>query len=134
MRIRPLALMILSHTVVDTCQSILPVVLPLLQLRFGLNYAQVGLAAALRDLSSSIIQPMFGWISDRWGFQWLIPVGIVWTGILMGVVGLVPNYWVLLLVLTLTGLGTAAFHPVASMAAAHASEAQRGFGMSLFTA
>lgn len=134
MRIRPLALMVLSHTVVDTSQSILPVVLPLLQLRFGLNYAQVGLAAALRDLSSSVIQPMFGWISDRWGIQWFIPAGIVWTGVLMGLVGLVPNYWALLVVLTLTGLGTAAFHPVASMAAAHASGGQRGFGMSLFTA
>jgi len=126
--------MVLSHTVVDTSQSILPVVLPLLQLRFGLNYAQVGLAAALLNLSSSVIQPMFGWISDRWGIQWFIPAGIVWTGVLMGAVGLVPNYWALLLALTLTGLGTAAFHPVASMAAAHASGAQRGFGMSIFTA
>ncbi|HWT81589.1 MAG TPA: MFS transporter, partial [Candidatus Methylomirabilis sp.] len=86
------------------------------------------------NLSSSIIQPVFGWVSDRWGIQWFIPVGIVWTGILMGSVGLVPNYWTLLLVVTLTGVGTAAFHPIASMAAAHASQARRGLGMSLFSA
>jgi len=126
--------MVLGHTVVDTSQNILPVVLPLLHARFGLNYAEVGLAAALLNLSSSVIQPVFGWISDRWGIQWFIPAGIVWTGILMGVVGLVPSYGALLLVVTLTGVGTAAFHPIASMAAAHASGAQRGLGMSFYSA
>ncbi|HWU40695.1 MAG TPA: MFS transporter, partial [Candidatus Acidoferrum sp.] len=134
MHLRPLLLMVLGHTVVDISQNVLPVILPLWHARFGLNYAQVGLVAALLNLSSSIIQPVFGWISDRWGIQWFIPVGIVWTGILMGSVGLVPSYWTLLLVVTLTGVGTAAFHPIASMAAAHASQARRGLGMSLFSA
>lgn len=126
--------MVLGHTVVDTCQNILPVVLSVLQPRFDLSYAQVGLAAALLNLCSSVIQPLFGWASDRWGIQWFIPAGIVWTGILMGALGLAPNYWALLLVLTLTGVGTAAFHPVASTAAAFASGAQRGLGVSLFSA
>jgi FSR family fosmidomycin resistance protein-like MFS transporter len=132
--LRPLLLMVLGHTVVDISQNILPVILPLLHVRFGLNYAEVGLVAALLNLSTSVIQPVFGWISDRWGIQWFIPAGIVWTGILMGTVGLVQNYWTLLLVVTLTGVGTAAFHPIASKAAAHASRAQRGLGMSLFSA
>ena len=126
--------MVLGHTVVDICQNILPVVLPLMQTQFGLSYGQVGLAAALLTISSSAIQPAFGWISDRWGIQWFIPAGIVWTGVLMGVVGLTPSYFTLILVLTLTGVGTAAFHPVASIAAAHASGVQRGLGMSLFSA
>ena len=134
MRIRPLALMVLSHTVVDTSQNILPVVLPLLQLRFGLSYSQVGLVAALLNISSSIIQPIFGSISDRWNTKWFLPAGILWTGALMGMVGLVPNFWALLLVVTLTGVGTAAFHPVGAMAAAHASGAQRGLGMSFYSA
>ncbi len=134
MRPRSLFLIVLGHTVVDASQNILPVVLPLLQERFGLSYSQVGLAAALLTISSSMIQPVFGWLSDRWNTQWFLPAGIVWTGVLMGVVGLVPNYGALLLVLTLTGIGTAAFHPVASLAAAHASGTQRGLGMSFFSA
>jgi len=132
-RKRPIALILLSHAVVDSCQNILPVVLPLLRDRFGLSYSQVGLAAALLTISSSLIQPVFGWMSDRWGTQWFLPAGIVWTGMLMGMVGLVPNYWTLLLVLVLTGVGTAAFHPVAAMAAAHAARNQRGLGMSFFS-
>jgi FSR family fosmidomycin resistance protein-like MFS transporter len=61
-------------------------------------------------------------------------IGIAWTGILMGCVGLVPNYLALLLVIFLTGVGTAAFHPIASMAVALAAGHQRGLGMSLFSA
>ena len=127
MRKRPIVLILLSHAVVDSCQNILPVVLPLLRDRFGLSYLQVGLAAALLTISSSLIQPVFGWMSDRWGTQWFLPAGIVWTGMLMGMVGLVPNYWTLLLVLVLTGVGTAAFHPVAAMAAAHAARTSAGW-------
>ena len=72
MRKRPIALILLSHAVVDSCQNILPVVLPLLQDRFGLSYSQVGLAAALLTISSSLIQPVFGWCSDRWGTKNLL--------------------------------------------------------------
>jgi len=132
-RKRPIVLILLSHAVVDSCQNILPVVLPLLRDRFGLSYSQVGLAAALLTISSSLIQPVFGWMSDRWGTQWFLPAGILWTGILMGMVGLVPSYWTLLLVLGLTGVGTAAYHPVAAMAAAHAARSQRGLGVSFFS-
>jgi FSR family fosmidomycin resistance protein-like MFS transporter len=134
MRKLPITLIVLGHAVVDASQNILPVVLPLLQARFGLSYSQVGMAAALLTISSSMIQPVFGWISDRRGTQWFMPAGIVWTAVLMGVVGLVPNYASLVMVLALTGIGTAAFHPVASMAAAHASGLQRGLGMSFFSA
>ena len=133
MRKLPVALILLSHAVVDASQNILPVVLPLLQDRFGLSYSQVGLAAALLSISSSIIQPIFGVLSDRWGTQWFLPAGILWTSILMGLVGLVPSYWSLLLVMTLTGVGTAAYHPVAAIAAAHAARDQRGLGVSFFS-
>jgi len=133
-RARPISLLVFSHTVVDASQNILPVLLPLLQARFGLSYTRVGAAAAMLTISSSVIQPLFGWVADRWNTQWFLPAGIVWTGLLMGLVGLVPNYWILVLALTLAGLGTAAFHPVASMAAAHVSGSQRGLGMSFFSA
>lgn len=134
MRKLPIALAVLSHTVVDAALNILPVALPLLVDRFHLNYSQVGVAAALSNISSSLMQPAFGWVSDRWPTRWIMWVGIAWTGILMGCVGLVPNYPALLLVIVLTGLGTAAFHPMASMTVALASGHQRGLGMSFFSA
>lgn len=134
MRTLPIALAVLSHTVVDSALNILPVVLPLLVDRFHLSYSQVGVAAALSNISSSMLQPAFGWVSDRWSTRWFMWAGIAWTGVLMGCVGLVPNYLALLLVIFLTGMGTAAFHPIASTAVALASGSQRGLGMSFFSA
>jgi FSR family fosmidomycin resistance protein-like MFS transporter len=129
-----IALAVLGHVVVDGSQNILPVVLPLLVDRFQLSYSQVGLAAALVNISSSVIQPAFGWASDRWSIRWFMWVGMAWTGLLVGCVGLVPNYPMLLLAIFLMGMGTAGFHPVASMGVALASGHHRGLGMSFFSA
>ncbi|MCX5736582.1 MAG: MFS transporter [candidate division NC10 bacterium] len=134
MRKLSIALACLSHTIVDGSQNILPVVLALLVDRLHLSYGQVVMAAALLNVSSSVIQPGFGWISDRCPTRWFMSGGIAWTGLFMSVVGLVPSYPMLLLVLVLTGLGTAAFHPIASIAVTHASGDRRGFGMSFFSA
>ncbi|HTX55133.1 MAG TPA: MFS transporter [Candidatus Baltobacteraceae bacterium] len=134
MRKLPIALAVLGHTVVDSTQNLLPVVMPLLVDHFRLNYAQVGIAAALLNLSSSVIQPIFGWVSDRCPMRWFIPAGILVTGLFMSAIGLVPSYSMLLVLIACTGLGTAAFHPAASMAVAQASGNQRGFGMSFFSA
>jgi FSR family fosmidomycin resistance protein-like MFS transporter len=130
----PIALAVAAHAIVDTAQNILPVVLPVLMDRLQLTYTQVGAAAALLNISSSVIQPGFGWLSDRWATRWFMPVGIAWTGVLMGSVGYVSNYAALLVVIFLTGIGTAAFHPVASISVGEASGARRGLGMSLFSA
>jgi MFS transporter, FSR family, fosmidomycin resistance protein len=130
----PLCLAVLGHTTVDATQNILPVVLPLLVDRFQLTYAQVGAAAALLNISSSVIQPAFGCLADRRPMRWLMPAGVAWTALLMGLLGLVPNYLALLMLIGLTGVGTAAFHPVASMTVAQTSGAHRGLGMSLFSA
>jgi len=40
-----------------------------------------------------MLQPAFGWVSDRWPTRWFMWVGIAWTGILMGCVGLPRITW-----------------------------------------
>ncbi|HTU01002.1 MAG TPA: MFS transporter [Candidatus Sulfotelmatobacter sp.] len=134
MRKLPIALAVVGHAVIDGSQNVLPVVLPLLLDRFHLSYAQVGIAAALSAISSSIVQPAFGWVSDRWSTRWFMPAGALWSGAMMALVGFAPSYWVLLLLVILSGIGTAAFHPVASIAVTRASGAKRGLGMSFFSA
>jgi MFS transporter, FSR family, fosmidomycin resistance protein len=130
----PICLAVLGHTTVDAIQNILPVVLPLLVDRLQLTYTQVGAAAALLNISSSVIQPAFGCLADRRPLRWLMPAGVAWTALLMGLLGLAPTYGALLVLIGLTGIGTAAFHPVASMTVAQSSGTHRGFGMSLFSA
>jgi FSR family fosmidomycin resistance protein-like MFS transporter len=129
----PLLLLFLGHVWVDTSQAILPVVLVKLKELFSLSYFQVGLVMAVLNLTSSVIQPVFGYISDRFSSGWFVPVGILGTALTMGLLGWSPNYPVSVLLVGLAGLGTAAFHPRAMLAVYLVSGARRGFGTAVFT-
>jgi MFS transporter, FSR family, fosmidomycin resistance protein len=129
----PLLLMFLGHVAVDASQGILPVVVAKLKEVFGLSYFQIGLMMMLLNLTSSLIQPIFGIISDRFRTGWFIPAGILWTAVAMGMVGWAPNYPTAVLLVGLAGLGTAAFHPRAMMAVHLASGLKRGLGAAIFS-
>jgi FSR family fosmidomycin resistance protein-like MFS transporter len=84
-------------------------------------------------LASSIIQPLFGLWSDRRGAVWLLPVGVALAGGGMALAASSPNYGLCLLLVAISGLGTAAYHPEGSKFAAYVSGERRASGMSLFS-
>ncbi len=129
----PILLMFLGHIWVDASQGILPVVLPKLKETLDLNYFQVGLVVTVLNLTSSVIQPVFGYISDRLRTGWFVPVGILWTACMMGLLGLAPGYRSILLLVGFAGLGTAAFHPRAMMVVNLVSGSRKGLGAAIFS-
>jgi MFS transporter, FSR family, fosmidomycin resistance protein len=129
----PVLLMFLGHVWVDTSQGILPVVLPMLKDVFALNYFQVGIIMMMLNLTSSVIQPVFGYVSDRAKTGWFVPYGILWTALTMGFMGWSPNYPFAVMLVGFAGLGTAAFHPRAMMAVYQVSGDRRGFGAGIFS-
>jgi MFS transporter, FSR family, fosmidomycin resistance protein len=129
----PILLIFLGHLWVDASQGILPVALVKLKETFAMNYFQMGLVTAILNISSSVIQPIFGYISDRFRLGWFLPYGILWTAVSMGLLGWAPNYTVLLLLVGLAGLGTAAFHPRGMMTVALLSGSRKGFGTAIFS-
>lgn len=129
----PLLLLFLSHVCVDASQGILPVAAAKLKSLFSLDYFQVGLLMMLLNITSSVIQPIFGFISDRVSTGWFIPAGILWTALAMGLLGWVPSYEAALVLVGLSGLGTAAFHPRAMMATYLVSGVRRGLGTAMFS-
>lgn len=129
----PLLLLFVGHVWVDTSQGILPVALAKLKEVFALNYFQVGLVMMVLNLTSSVIQPVFGYISDRLSIGWFVPLGILWTALTMGLLGWAPNYPSAVLLVGLAGLGTAAFHPRGMMAVYHVSGSRLGLGAAIFS-
>jgi len=129
----PLLLLFVGHVWVDASQAILPVALVKLKELFSLSYFQVGFIMAVLNLTSSVIQPVFGYISDRFSTGWFVPVGVLWTAFAMGLLGWSANYPVAVLLVGLAGLGTAAFHPRAMMAVYLVSGSRLGFGAALFS-
>ena len=128
----PILLMFLGHIWVDTSQGILPIVLPKLKEALALNYFEVGVVVTVLNLTSSVIQPIFGYISDKIRTGWFVPVGIFWTACMMGLLGWAPNYLSVILLVGFAGLGTAAFHPRAMMVVHHVSGSRKGLGTAIF--
>lgn len=129
----PILLIFLGHMWVDASQGILPIALVKLKDVFALTYLQVGIVTSVLNFTSSMIQPVAGYIADRFRLGWFIPYGIIWTALSMGLLGWAPNYLVLLIVVGLAGLGTAAFHPRAMMTVSLLSGTRRGLGTAIFS-
>ncbi len=128
-----LALLGTGHAITDISQGALPMMLAFLQPAFALSQLQVGVVMLAFNLSSSVIQPVFGILSDRFRAVWLIPLGCLLSGAGMALTGFSTNYPVLLLIALVSGLGVAAYHPEGSKNARLASGARKATGMSLFS-
>jgi FSR family fosmidomycin resistance protein-like MFS transporter len=122
-----------GHLATDFANGALPALLPFLVARFDLSYALAGLLMLASAISSSVVQPAFGLLSDRRGAVWLLPAGVALCGVGIALAAAAPAYWLVLVLVTLSGLGSAAYHPEGSKFAAYASGPRRASGMSLFS-
>jgi FSR family fosmidomycin resistance protein-like MFS transporter len=132
LNIKILILLSLGHLVTDITQGALPALLPFLKEALGLSYTAAGLVLLVSNLTSSIIQPLFGLISDRRPKPVLIPLGILMAAVGLSLSGLSPNYLTLLGLVVLCGLGVAAFHPEGFKTAHFFIGGKKATGMSLF--
>lgn len=106
-----IGLLALGHFVIDVTQGSLPAVLPFLKQIHALSYAQVAMIVLAGNLTSSLIQPLFGYLSDQIARRWILPVSIFVAGGGVALLGLAPGYWGVLGLVVVLGLGVAAWHP-----------------------
>ena len=101
--------------------------------RFDLSYAMAAALVLAATVSSSVVQPIFGAVSDARGGFWLLPAGVALSGIGMALAAVAPSYWLVALCVLVSGLGVAAYHPEgsSSRATSAAGGAQRGIAFSL---
>lgn len=123
----------LAHLVLEFTNNYLPVLYPRIAPALGLSFAQIGVIALVSSTAYSLTLPVFGYFSDRGNPVWIVSLSVLWIGVAMGLVGLAPSYATLLLLVALGGLGSAAFHPPATIVAAANSGERRGSGLSVFS-
>lgn len=109
--VRLILLLATGHFVVDLIQGSLPAILPFLKAAHNLSYAAAGAIVLMANLTSSVIQPVFGYLADRASRRWLLPTAVGLAGAGIALSGLAPNYPVLLALVVVMGLGVAAYHP-----------------------
>jgi MFS transporter, FSR family, fosmidomycin resistance protein len=118
---RGVGMMSAAHVADDIYQGVVPALLPFLVAERGYSYAAVAGLTLAATVLSSVAQPAFGWLGDRRPRRWMIPAGMLTAAIGVGLAGLSPAYVVTWLLIALSGLGIAAFHPEAARAARQAS-------------
>ena len=124
----------LGHVFVDISQGAFPALIPFLKSIFSMTYSQVGVMLLIQSLTSSICQPLFGFISDKSSKSWFISVGILLSAVAMGAIVWAPNYAVLIILISISGFGSAIFHPQAMKATNRISPAEKkGEKMGIFS-
>jgi FSR family fosmidomycin resistance protein-like MFS transporter len=132
MQIQLLLLLVLGHIITDTTQGALPALLPLLKEVHKLSYAEAGALVMTMNLTSSVIQPLFGHLTDRWNLRWLVPAGVAVSGIGFSLIGLATGYVSILGAVVFCGLGVASFHPESFKAVLGSSGNRKVVGVSWF--
>jgi MFS transporter, FSR family, fosmidomycin resistance protein len=130
---RAMAVLSAGHMFTDVGQGAVPALLPFLITADHLSYAAASALVLAATISSSVIQPLFGHLSDRLSLPWLMVLGPGLGGLGIALVGIAPSYALIFAAVLLSGLGVAAFHPEGSRFANYVSGEKRASGMSLFS-
>jgi MFS transporter, FSR family, fosmidomycin resistance protein len=128
-----LILLSLGHLVTDIYQGALPAILPFIKEHLSLSYAMTGMILLAANVTSSLIQPLFGFISDRSKMNWLLPVGCLAAGVGLSFLSLPSTYVPILALVVLSGFGVASFHPEGYKTASYFTGEKKVTGMSVFS-
>ena len=104
----------IGHLVTDMQAGALPIVLPHLKELFSLSYAQMATIVLTQNITSSVIQPVFGYITDKRSLPALLPYCAALAGAGFAAVGWVSSYALLLFTVIIIGVSSASYHPQAS--------------------
>lgn len=123
-----------AHLVNDIYTPVIMAMLPLLMSTYGYSYFLAACLASTHSLASSVLQPIFGWVSDKQGFFVPVSVSILISGIFISVMGLFPGVYPLLIIfVAIAAIGHASFHPAAlSIVSDLSTDSNRGIMTSYF--
>jgi FSR family fosmidomycin resistance protein-like MFS transporter len=121
-----------AHFWIDLYASALGALQPLLVEKLRLSLTQAGLAGGVLIFSSSVTQPLYGYLSDRFHSRLFSALAPAVAGIFICSLGIAPAYGWVLLAVVLGGAGISSFHPQASARAAQGVVSNRGKWFAVF--
>lgn len=122
----------ISHFLNDMIQSIIPSIYPILKDKFDFSFAQIGIITLIFQMTSSILQPFTGLYADKHPRPYALSVGMCFTLVGLLVLAFAENYLLILLSVSVVGLGSSIFHPTASRVAQLASGGKKSLAQSIF--
>lgn len=122
----------LAHFINDMLQSVIPSIYPLIKQRFSLNFTQIGLITFTYQITASILQPFVGLYTDKKPKPYSLAVGMGFTLSGLMLASFASNFYIMLIAVSLIGIGSSIFHPESSRVAHLASGGKKGLAQSIF--
>jgi FSR family fosmidomycin resistance protein-like MFS transporter len=120
-RNKSIVLLSVSHACVDVYQGAVAALVPFFVAEREYGYAAASGVVLAASLLSSVAQPLFGALTDRWAMPWLLPVSTVLGGLGIALSGISGSYALTLAFVAVSGIGVAAYHPESARVARLAS-------------
>lgn len=121
-----------GHFFVDTYSSMFGAFLPFLHRELNLTLTEAGLLGGALIVSGSLMQPIYGYLSDRFQHRAFAALGPAIAGIFISSLGMAGGFSALLGLIVLGGVGIASFHPQGTAVASSVSSVRPGFQLSVF--
>ncbi len=121
-----------AHLLNDLIQSMIPAIYPLIKETYRLDFVQIGFITLAFQVTSSLLQPILGYLTDRrpWPYAMVAGMGATLLGLVL--LSFAASYEMVLVAAGLVGLGSAVFHPEATRMARHAAAGQQGLAQGVF--
>ncbi|MFC4637158.1 MFS transporter [Deinococcus hohokamensis] len=124
-----------GHFINDAYGAMLTPLMPALQAKYGVSIAAVTFLSSVYSLTSSVLQPLLGILGERIDRRYAAALGPLLTGLGLTLMGFVPWFGALVLLVAVAGFGSGFFHPAgAAYVAQHSPQNKRGLWASLFSA
>ena len=107
--------------------------MPFLKAKLSLSYSMAGLIMLASNFASSVVQPLFGYISDKEEKPLLLPLGCIVAGIGFSLLSIPSSYPIILALVVVSGLGIASYHPEGFKTAYYFTGQKAATGMSVFS-
>lgn len=100
-----------AHFVSHVHIMAVPALLPLLPEAMNVGFVELGIAIAVFNVVSALVQAPLGFMVDRWGARNMLMAALAMGAMSFGVLAAVPTYWCLLLAMGAAGVANGVYHP-----------------------
>nr|WP_325250059.1 MFS transporter [Amylibacter sp.] len=127
-----LAVLGLSHMLNDLMQSLIPAAYPILKEAYALDFVQIGMITLTFQIAGAMLQPVIGMVTDKYPAPYSPVVGMMFTFSGLLSLAFAPGYVMILVSVTLIGIGSSIFHPEATRMARYAAGGRQGLAQGIF--
>ena len=127
-----LLLVSLGHLLNDMFQAVIPSIYPMIKESLGLSFMQIGAITLTNQITSSLLQPVVGYLSDKHPRPYRLVVGMCFTLTGLLLLSAAGSFPLVLLSVAFVGVGSSVLHPESSKVARLASGGAKGMAQSIF--